>query len=479
MLRISRSNVKHPMLTNAVRFGLVSSLSLLALTGLFSIACTSTTSTVTPGGGTPGIDGGPGGDGGDCSATGGTGTITLTVEGLPAGVAARVKIAGTTGAPSEATESETIDDSPSGNYTVSAERVASVDPIVRTLFEPKVDVVSFCLGATQTQAVKVTYTAIPSSNKLWAANANNAAGQLLGFGGATLAATGTPAATVAAKAPAGGALAFDKDGNLWAIGATLAEPPLVRWGAADLGASGTKTPDRLIDMDIPCLPRLSAIAFDPSGNLWATSICSDKVFRFSPGSLAASGKVTPGADDIFTGTEAPHGIAFDAAGNMWVSDATSLHSFPAANLAAGQPHTPALTIHPKQENTALLEPGPLAFDKDGNLWAMNFGGNVLFKLTPADLAAGASADKDVIPSIQITVDVGALLEGMAIDEGGGIWMTYSQGKIARLAPGQLATSSGAGAPTIPSTIITSADIGSTGALAFFPAPANLPLYSKF
>jgi len=394
-------------------------------------------------------------------------------------VAAKVKVAAPTGAPIEASESKTISDSPSGNYTVSAERVASVDPIVRTLFQPKVDVVSFCLGATQTQAVKVTYSAIPSSNKLWAANANNPAGELLGFGGATLAATGTPAATVAAKAPAGGALAFDKDGNLWAIGATLAEPPLVRWGAADLGASGTKTPDRLIDMDIACLPRLSAIAFDPSGSLWATSSCADQVLRLSPGSLAASGKVTPAADDIFTGTDAPHGIAFDAAGNMWVSDVTSLHLFPAARLAPGQPHSPALTIHPKQENTAILEPGPLAFDKDGNLWAMNFGGNILFKLTPADLAAGASANKDVVPTIQITVDVGALLEGIAIDEGGGIWLTYSQGKMARLAPGQLGTSSGAGSPTIPSTIITSADIGSTAALAFFPAAANLPIYAKF
>ena len=73
-----------------------------------------------------------------------------------------------------------------------------------------------------------------------------------------------------------------------------------------------------------------------------------------------------------------------------------------------------------------------------------------------------------------TIYVGALLEGIAFDESGGLWLTYSRARFARLASSQLGTSSTAGAPAISQTIITSANIGSAGALAFYPAPAALP-----
>jgi hypothetical protein len=105
-----------------------------------------------------------------------------------------------------------------------------------------------------------------------------------------------------------------------------------------------------------------------------------------------------------------------------------------------------------------------------------FGANVIYRLTPTDQSGSGS--KTLTPSPQVSIPVGALLEGMAFDEGGGLWISYSRGQFARLSPAQLATDSGPGSPTIPERIITSASIGYVGGLALYPAPAGLPLYHK-
>jgi hypothetical protein len=94
-------------------------------------------------------------------------------------------------------------------------------------------------------------------------------------------------------------------------------------------------------------------------------------------------------------------------------------------------------------------------------------------LPAADLAG--TGMKTLTPDIQIGVGVTDLPEGIAIDEGGGIWFAASQGKFARLAPDQLTS----GGEKTPATIITSADVGSAGDFGLFPAPAGLPLYHSW
>lgn len=457
-----------------------SSISLLTLTSALGCAESSDSS---PSGG----DGGPsttdGGAEASACSTEGTGSIAIVVTGLPAGLAAKAKVTGPSGTSTDASGSTTLADQPAGNYSASAERVAKPDAIVRTLYEPKVSTSSFCLEGKQTQTLTIAYSEVASSNKLWSTNANKASGQLLAFAGADLAATGAASAKVAMKgvvgAGGGKAVAFDKDGNLWTLGATTTDAALLRFPAAGLGASGEKTPDRKIDPKLSgCSPAVSSIAFDPSGALWATVQCSDQILRLSPDTLSASKEYTPAASDFATGSNAPRNLAFDKSGNMWVSDETSLRRYSAASLGAAQAHVPDFELKAKAQNDAPLPPDALAFDKDGNLWVTSFGGNVIYKLTSADLAASGPT-KEIVPSVSIAISVGALLESLAFDESGGLWLTFTQGKIARLAPTQLGMSSDPGAPTIPETIITSADIGSAGGMAFFPAPAALPIYSRF
>ncbi len=447
-----------PSLKNVSVF---TSLSLLVVSGALALGCTTETKTDTP-------------DGGTCTA-GGVGTLKVDVTGLPAGVAAKVKVTGPSGA-SELDASKTIADAPGGSYEVSATRVAGTDPIVRAAYEPKVSEATFCVEGKATKTVTVAYSEIASSHKLWLTNANNTTGELQGFAAADLVATGSPASAVAAKAPTGRAIAFDKEGNLWTIGGTVADAPIARFAAGDLGASGDKTPDRKIAYGPSCSPGYTDLAFDPTGNLWITSACAKEVVRLTPAQLAATTPVS--ADVKVGGLDSPAGLAFDAAGNMWVADQDKKRvlRFDAARLTASSTAAADLVIDPRAPGGGDLAPSSLAFDKDGNLWATSFGGNVIYKLTPSELSA--KGEQTVTPSVQITASVTALLEGIAFDEGGGLWLTYENGKVARLAPAQLGTSSGPGAPTVPTTIVSSANIGSAVGLAFYPAPAALPLYAK-
>ena len=326
------------------------------------------------------------------------------------------------------------------------------------------------VGSAAAQTVTVTYAQIPTSNKLWLTN-GNAMAELVGYASANLAATGTPAASVTVKGPGGKDVAFDKDGNLWSFGPTTAEAMINRIPASAFASSGTKMADRAINLKgVGCVPPTSRMAFDAAGNLWVSSPCQKSVVRISAADLAASGDVTPSV--TLSNIDGVEGIAFDKGGNLWVG-ANDLRRYDAAHLSASAA-TPDLTIHSEVMTAVGLTANGALFDKDGNLWSYDFGGNAFFKITPSEQMG--TGMKTVVVSIRITIGVTALLEGAAFDEGGGLWITGSQGKFARLAPSQLGTSSGAGNPTVPQTIITSADIGSAAGMAFYPAPAGVPLY---
>jgi streptogramin lyase len=297
-------------------------------------------------------------------------------------------------------------------------------------------------------------------------------GAPLGFSSDVLRASGAPAATVAAQTITGKDLTFDQDGNLWTMGAT--DTSLRRYSASALATGGAKVADRVVTLPgITCVPPTTSFAFDRGGNLWVSSTCEHKVFRVSALELAASGEVRPSV--ALSTVRSTGGVAFDAAGNLWVADPVDGHLFrfdPSALATPGA--SPSLTLATMRAAPGDLSATWLAFDTAGNLWANDFGANVIYRLTPAD-QAGTGA-KTVTPAVQVTLGVSALLEGLAFDEGGGLWTAYSAGKFARLAPAQLLVSTGPGAPTVPQTVISSADVGYVGNLAFYPAPAGLPLF---
>lgn len=401
----------------------------------------------------------------------GMGTLAIKVEGLPDGVMPAVTVAGPAGALPFAASSMVG----GGTYMVSAARVTMPDPIVRRAFVPAVTGSPVCVKNAMSATVNVKYTEIASSNKLWTGNANGRA-PLLGYASMSVRATGSAAATVAAMTKGSRGGAFDKDGNLWVAGDTTADPALLRYPAAMLGASGMKTAD--VAINTPSLnagaPRTRALAFDAMGNLYVSVIFSGKVVRFGAAQLMASGNPTPEVE--LSGFNGPQALAFDMMGNLWVANATEnqVVRIDAVRLGMTGAFVAGLTIKVKTPPPVIgdrANPNGLAFDKAGNLWVGYEGAMV--KLPASDLAG--TGTKDLTAAVQIGADVLALPEAMAFDEGGGLWFAASAGKFARLGPEQLTS----GGPKTPSTIITSADVGSATDMVLFPAPAGLPLYAAW
>jgi hypothetical protein len=421
-----------------------------------------------PGGGEGGeVPGSTGGAGGACATTG-TGTLVLEVTGLPDGVKPDVSFSGARDYALD--EAGSLEDVETGAYTVTAARVFDADAIVRTVYDAVVTTPSFCLGDGDSHTVEVTYTAIPSSNKLWLPTGKD--DELAGFTSQAIAETGITDASVAIDAPGAVSVAFDRNGNLWAVGPVAGSDMLVRIPAADLGESGTREPDIKISVpEIECYPFINHIAFDGSGNLWL-SACGDEVHRIAADDLKTSGDKT--SDVLLTEVVNNNGIAFDAAGNLWVAGGPTLARFDAARLETSDTDAPDLAIKVinATPDKTVLGVDEVAFDKAGNLWGI--AGDTVFELDAADL--DGTGAQEITSSVSFTMDVEALPSTPAFDESNALWVSLTAGNFGKFSAAQLGVSKEPGDPVSPAVLITSNSITSGLPLAFFPAPEGLPIY---
>lgn len=415
----------------------------------------------------------------DCPTGGATGTLALTVDGLGA-TAGRVEITGPAGRQTLTASGNTT--LAAGSYAVSVARVARADPNgrVRTAFSGTADAAAVCVRSGGTAALNVSYTAIASSNKLWSSNANGAAGsQLLGLSSGQLGSSGTRAAAAVTGAPvtSNRGTTFDAAGNLWVVDGVAGDSRLLRFAAATLGASSSATPDRVITGSAlnGGIPGANGLAFDAAGNLWFSNLARGVVGRFDAAQLAASGSPAPALE--IGGLDGPGALAFDAAGNLWVAAAGAgrVLKFAASSLS-NPAATAALTLEVRTPPPVVVSrgsPSGLAFDASGNLWVA-YDQDTVVRLTPADQAgSGAVA---LTPAVQIAVGVTALIESLAFDDSGALWFAHTAGTVARLGPTQLTTSAGSGSPRAPEAVVTVTGLGFAAQLAFYPAPAGLPLH---
>ena len=423
--------------------------------------------------GSSGVDAAGSGVYPNCSSTG-RGSVEVRITGLPAGVAASLRLS----EPSHTeliTAPTTLANLPAGPYQAAAARVADADPLVRTLYEYTLAETQFCLGSGEAQVLELNYAPLPTSHHLWTNNSNGT-GNLLGFSGSVLAASAEAEPAVSVSAGAGKDVSFDADGNLWSMGSTVADSHLLRFSRAALASSGDKAADRQIDIaGVSCLPAMRALAFDFEGSLWV-STCGGRVVRLNAALLASSGEVTPSA---VLGNLTENGdLAFDAAADLWITTSDGVVRFDAARLGSSSDGPAELNLHVRNAtDTQDVVPSNLAFDAAGNLWLIDFGGNLLAQVARAELEGSGS--KSVVARVTLALSVAALLERPAFDEGGGLWLALNQNRFGRLTPAQLSVSSTAGAPTSPATIITSPNMGYANRMAFFPAAAGLPLYHRF
>lgn len=467
---------------------------LLGLSAAVAVACSESGTTPNPGSGGEANGGDASGGTGDTSnggaaagettvagaagdnaagacSTDGAGKLTITVTGLPDGVDALVVIGSGDLNVIPATKTMTIDSLTAGDYKLGAGTVFDEDPIVRTAFQPTVSATEFCLPNGGALEVKVDYAPIATSNKLWMPTAKD--DELAGFTSAQLAASGSKVADVAIDGPGSKSVAFDQDGNLWALGPTVADPMIVRFKAGSLEASGKAAPDIEINVpEIACVPAINHLVFDAAGNLWL-SACGDEVHRLAAADLTTSGDKA--SDVLIAGLVNNEGIAFDKAGNLWITGDGKLSRFDAARLdtSTSDPADLALAVSITTGNVNVAGT-ELAFDQGGNLWGLDPGLNIIFQITDASLAL--TGDKAVKAEHAFHFDGNGLGAGIAFDEGNGLWLSVTAGTIGRFSPTQIAVNKGTGENVVPETVIKSSSIDTELPVAFFPAPAGLPLY---
>ncbi len=207
--------------------------------------------------------------------------------------------------------------------------------------------------------------------------------------------TPTPVAELAPGALHVAALRFAPDGSLWATAAGR----VLGWSVATLAAAGSPGPDVTITSTSPFMsPYPNDLAFDEDGGLWVVGV--DAVLRFSPAQLAVGGEVEP---DVVISTDGvnldePRSLAFDANGDLWVTSFIShaAQKFRRQDLQVSG--TPAPIV-------ALTLPGTykmrVAFDGDDNMWVSSIYGpsfgpaGYVAMITPQNRVSSGAASASV------------------------------------------------------------------------------------
>lgn len=161
-----------------------------------------------------------------------------------------------------------------------------------------------------------------------------------------------------------------------------------------------------------CFP--ANVAFDSSGNLWVDDWDNSRILQFKPPfSNGMSATLVLGQTDLnsnncaFPATASSlcdpwQGLVFDSQGNLWVSDSDNCrilrYSPPfstgmAATLVIGQAGFTSSACG-AASSTSIGAFGGMAFDKDGNLWAVDGDNNRVLEFVPP-FTNGMAASKAV------------------------------------------------------------------------------------
>lgn len=309
----------------------------------------------------------------------------------------------------------------------------------------------------------------PVQSSLWIASGITPS--LLRLDSAQLHASGSVRATVTVTTPDAvrstlSGIAFDRAGTLWVASAD--DSLLLAFSPAALAASGSRAADVVISPVAGSLSAPAALAFDRHHRLWVANFGNGTLVRFDSAQLAAGGALVPAV--TLEGPTHPAALAFDSSGTLWVADirANRLAAYTAAQLEHSGAPVPAIVLRPSADHSLTI-PSAIAFDAAGNLWVSCIGSSSLESFGPLQLAASGTPT----PRVRLTTNARAVNVpiGLALDDAGALWLLNGDGSLVRFAREQLATS---GAPD-PATRLQ-LDRAVVWGLAFWPAPAGLPLH---
>jgi streptogramin lyase len=199
--------------------------------------------------------------------------------------------------------------------------------------------------------------AIDGSNNVWVESFGNALTEFSNSSGTPSTVAGDPFGTTVLNGPKG--VAVDVAGNAW-VANSAGTPELVRFTGSSPSTPTTFTGEGL---DLPVY-----LAFDPSGDVWATN---DRSATFASESALSKFNSTGGGLGYFDGggLNTPIGIAIDSNGNVWAADEEG--NCISESNSAGTAISPAAGYG--YGSGVLNAPYHLAIDLSGNLWVTNPG----------------------------------------------------------------------------------------------------------
>ena len=188
------------------------------------------------------------------------------------------------------------------------------------------------------------------------------------------------------------------------------------------------------------------VAFDKSGNMWVADTGFNRVLEFSsPFTMGENASKVLGQDNFTSsqaslstnGLDQPYGLTFDKSGNMWVADTNNnriveydspITSGESASIVIGSPSFNK-GVYPTSSGS-LAAPYGIAFDRSGNLWAVDYYDNRILEYVPpfkdgmsATLVLGQYGFTD--NSDGTSPGSFNLPSSIAFDSSGNLWVTDS------------------------------------------------------
>jgi len=177
---------------------------------------------------------------------------------------------------------------------------------------------------------------------------------------------------------------------------------------------------------------LNYAALDNRWNLWVSN-SNRQLVEYSATDLSIIQTINVPAGGI-----GPFGIAFDKKGNLWAVDYFNKRILGYAkatlDLGSGGTPTPFSTI----DVSNAIELFGIAFDSAGNMWVSDFGGNKIYKFDGANLSNNPAPSVTLSSKANPYAGVASSLNlpfQIAFDKDGKLWVSNSgNGTVARFDP---------------------------------------------
>ena len=393
-----------------------------------------------------------------------TGTLTIIVQLQGAGPA-NLTVTGPNGFSQavSTSASTTLTGLPPGTYMVTAADIITNGSIVTAQYSAPA--VSVPVAANAAATATVTYAAKPGYGMLW--TVGGTADTLDGFDSAGLTANRAPSVSPGTGGMVQG-IAFDGSGNLWASlkGAT---DSVVSYAPAGLANSDPLTPT--VTLTDPNISDPAGVTVGPDGRLWVANCGKNSVSAYPLGGGSAEVIISNPSGSLFN---CPRGIAFDSGGNLWVANASGVaERFPKVVIQASNSNPSVdVTLTPPSGSS---QPYGIAIDTQGNVWVSFCAGSTVANYTagsfPGTVGPGAPA-LTATGSSPVSLDCPV---AVALDNSGLLWVANrGTGNNGATLSQFAASDMVAGGAANPVTQVPGIGI-TVGGLAFNPTPTGLPI----